>query len=292
MSLFDYLQAVPTAFYLVMGVSGLLAGSFLNVVILRLPRMLQYSWRQECRDLLEHEDATGPQMEPVNLIRPRSHCPHCNHPITALENIPLVSYLLLRGKCSACHKPISIRYPIIELASCLLAVILAWHYGYGIQALLAVLLSWALLAVSVIDIDHQLLPDDITLPILWLGLLVNMFGIFTDIYSSLIGAMAGYGILWTVFMLFRLCTGKDGMGYGDFKLLAALGAWLGWQMLPLIIILSSVCGAVIGIAMIVARKHERDRPIPFGPYLAMAGWIAMIWGQALTSIYTTWVMKP
>ena len=223
---------------------------------------------------------------------PRSRCPHCGHQITALENIPVLSYLVLAGKCSTCHAAISIRYPLIEMVSATLALFCAWHFGFGLQALLAILLSWGLLTLTMIDMDHQLLPDDITLPFMWIGILANMFGLFTDIHSSLFGVMAGYTVLWTVYILFKLATGKEGMGYGDFKLLAMLGGWLGWQMLPLIILLSSFVGAIIGIGLIIFAQHDRAKPIPFGPYLAIAGWIALIWGDKLTGVYLHWATTP
>ena len=292
MDLFHYLQIHPILFTVTMGLFGLLVGSFLNVVILRLPTMMMNEWNRECCQLLEIEASDLEKQETVNLVHPRSRCPNCGHKISAIENIPVLSYLFLGGKCRECQQSISPRYPIIELTSGALAVFIAWHYGYGFQALLALLLTWALLTLSVIDFDHQLLPDDITLPFLWLGLLVNMFGIFTDIQSSLIGAMAGYGGLWSVYMIFKLTTGKEGMGYGDFKLLSMLGAWLGWKILPLIVILSSVCGAVIGLGLIIFRKFDKTNPIPFGPYLALAGWIAMVWGSEIIEAYSRWALIP
>ena len=216
---------------------------------------------------------------------PRSACPHCNHAISAWENIPIVSYLLLRGKCKGCGANISPRYPIIEAISGILCAYAAWHFGFGLAAAGALLFIWALLALTAIDFNTQLLPDDITLPLLWLGLLFNLFGIFASLHSAVLGAMFGYLALWGVYWLFKLVTGKEGMGYGDFKLLAALGAWMGWQMLPLIILLSSLVGAVVGITLIVAAKHGRSVPIPFGPYLAGGGLIALFWGKPLTQSY-------
>jgi len=292
MQLLNYLQATPPAYYLLMAILGLLVGSFLNVVIHRLPKMLQRNWEQECRSILKTSDNQPQEPEPYNLFRPRSRCTHCNRMIRAVENIPVLSYLMLRGKCSGCGNPISLRYPVVEAISGALALFLTWYFGFTIQAVLALVFSWALLSLSIIDLDQQLLPDDITLPLLWMGLLASLFGVFTDFESSLIGAAAGYGILWGVFMLFRLVTGKEGMGYGDFKLLSALGAWLGWQMLPQIILLSSLCGAVVGITMILLKRQEMSRPIPFGPYLAAAGWIALILGQELNSMYTRWAWSP
>jgi leader peptidase (prepilin peptidase)/N-methyltransferase len=288
MTLLEFLQTTPLAFYLIMTVIGLIVGSFLNVVILRLPKMLERDWRQQCRALLKLADERQEETQTLTLVSPGSHCPKCGHKITVLENIPVISYFLLRGACSACHQPISIRYPIIEATSGLLALFTAWHYGYGLQALLAMLLAWSLLTLSVIDIDHKLLPDDITLPLLWLGILINMRGVFTDIHSSLIGVVAGYITLWTVYMGFKILTGKEGMGHGDFKLLAMLGAWLGWQSLPLIILFSSVIGTLVGIGLIAFSKHQKNMPIPFGPFLALAGWIVLIWGHELTSVYIQW----
>ncbi len=291
MNLFNTLQTSPPAFYFTLGVLGLIVGSFLNVVIYRLPKMLQNEWHRECRKLLEINDAEPSEVESYNLVLPRSRCPRCAHKITALENIPILSYILLAGKCSACKAAISLRYPVIEFLSAAIAIFIAWRFGYSVQTILAIILSWSLLVLSMIDIDEQLLPDDITLPFLWLGLFANMFGVFTDIYSSLIGAMLGYGILWSVYMMFKLLTGKEGMGYGDFKLLAMLGAWLGWQVIPLIILLSSICGAVIGIGLIVLRVHDKSKPIPFGPYLALAGWIALVWGAELLGMYSRWAIN-
>ena len=292
MPLVSYLQLNPVAFYILAFVFGLLVGSFLNVVIYRLPKMLEADWQQQCRTLLNLQPAGTETAEEFNLVWPRSRCPHCGHQITALENVPVISYLVLGGKCSACKSAISIRYPLIELVSALLALFCAWHFGFGLQALLAILLSWVLLTLTMIDLDHQLLPDDITLPFMWIGILANMFGIFTNIYSSLFGVMAGYGILWTVYIVFKKVTGKEGMGYGDFKLLAMLGGWLGWQMLPLIILLSSFVGAITGISLIFLKHHDRAKPIPFGPYLAVAGWIALIWGTRLTEAYYHWAVAP
>lgn len=288
MHLLDYFQNSPNTFYISMAILGLIVGSFLNVVIYRLPKMLERDWQQQCRTLLNLDTPEPAPTEVLSLITPRSRCPQCGHKITAVENIPVASYFILGGKCSACHCPIAIRYPVIELTSGILAIFCAWHFGFTYQAFLALLLAWALLTLSVIDIDHQLLPDDITLPFLWLGILVNIYGVFTDINSSLIGAMAGYGALWTVYKGFKLITGKEGMGYGDFKLLAMLGAWLGWQMLPLIILLSSLTGAIIGIGLIMTKFHDKNKPIPFGPYLALAGWIALVCGHDINLLYFRW----
>ncbi len=266
------------------GLLGLCVGSFLNVVIHRLPLMMEREWHVQCAEL--RGEASSEPTEILTLARPRSRCPACGHKISAVENIPLVSYfLILRGKCSGCGTSISLRYPIIELASGLLSAYAIWHFGPTTQGAGAVILIWALLALTCIDIDTQLLPDSITLPLLWLGLLANLWGIYTSLDNSVIGAVAGYLSLWSIFWLFKLATGKEGMGYGDFKLLAALGAWLGWSLLPAIVLLSSVVGAVVGITLIMVSKHGRNVPIPFGPYLAAAGVIALFWGQQLTRGY-------
>lgn len=284
--MFDQLAAVleaNTPLFITFSVLlGLIIGSFLNVVIYRLPVMMQRSWESQCRELLEEEQA---EQETFNLTKPNSRCPHCGHQIGALENIPVISYLIQRGRCKHCGEPISIRYPLIELFTALLTGITAWHFGFGWPALFAVVLTWALIAMSFIDIDHQLLPDDITLPFLWIGLILSMFGFYADMPSAIIGAVSGYLSLWLVYHIFKLVTGKEGMGYGDFKLFALFGAWLGWQALPLILLLSSLVGAVIGISMILIVGRDRQLPIPFGPYLAAAGWIAMLWGNDITQFY-------
>ena len=256
---------------------GLLVGSFLNVVIYRLPLMMETRWRRDCCELLELDAER--QEAPLNLATPNSHCPQCKVAIKPWQNIPVLSYLLLGGKCSNCEAPISPRYPIIELVTGLMTLSLAWFFELSPALLGAVLLTWSLIALTMIDFDHQLLPDDITLPLLWLGLLFNLGGTYVSLADAVIGAMAGYLILWTVYQCFRLLTGKEGMGYGDFKLLAALGAWMGWQMLPEIILISSVVGALCGIALIVFKRRGREIPIPFGPYLAIAGWLALLWGD-------------
>ncbi|MDR1888714.1 MAG: A24 family peptidase [Zoogloeaceae bacterium] len=269
-------------FPITLGLMGLLVGSFLNVVIHRLPRMLQREWRVQCAEL---QGETLSEEEPFNLATPRSRCPHCGHLITALENIPVISYLFLRGKCKSCRAPISPRYPLIELAAAVLGAAAAWHFGPGWQAAGAVLFLWALLALAMIDLDTHLLPDSITLPLIWLGLLFNLSGQFAPLSQAVIGAVAGYLALWSVYWAFKLATGKEGMGYGDFKLLAALGAWLGWPMLPAIVLISSLVGALVGIGLIVFARHGRDVPIPFGPYLALAGVIALFWGNDLNHLY-------
>ena len=274
--------ADPAVFALAAGLLGLMVGSFLNVVIHRLPIMMERDWAAQCAEL---KGEAAPAFEPLSLARPRSRCPHCGHLITALENIPLVSWLLLRGRCKGCAAPISLRYPLIEALTGLLFALAAWHFGFTAAGLGALVFVAALLALTAIDFDTQLLPDDITLPLLWIGLALNAFNVYTDLRSAVIGAMAGYLSLWSVYWLFKLFTGKEGMGYGDFKLLAALGAWLGWQMLPLTILLSSLVGAVVGISLMTFARHGRNVPIPFGPYLAAAGAIALVWGKPLTRAY-------
>ena len=246
--------------------------------------MLERSWTAECKELLNPDEELA-QAEKYNLSVPRSQCPACDHKIKAIENIPIISYLFLKGKCKSCGVTISPQYPLVELFTAVLTTFIVWKFGFSWQALGAVLLTWSLIALSGIDIKTHLLPDNITLPLLWLGICFNLFSTFTDIKSSIYGAIFGYLALWTVFHLFKLVTGKEGMGYGDFKLLAALGAWLGWQSLPLIILLSSAVGAVFGVVMIATKLHERSQPIPFGPYLAVAGWIAMLYGNQLIDMY-------
>ena len=296
MELLDYLQKNIIVFYISIFVLGLLVGSFLNVVIYRLPLMMQRTWRAECTEYLSthsvsiQTEATEP-VEHFNLSTPRSRCPECGHLISAIENIPLISYLFLAGKCRQCKTSISLRYPFIELLSAILATFVAYQYGVSLQTLAVVLLGWALISLTFIDFDHQYLPDNITLPFMWLGLFINYFGIITDLESAVLGAMLGYALLWVLFHLFRLLTGKEGMGYGDFKLLALLGAWLGWQMIPTIILLSSLVGSVVGITLIVLKKQQRSKPIPFGPYLAAAGCISLIWGNEINRAYLSWIAQ-
>jgi leader peptidase (prepilin peptidase)/N-methyltransferase len=268
-------------------VLGLCVGSFLNVVIYRLPVMMEAQWRKDCCELMELDQASAEGDDaPFNLATPNSRCPRCEHAIKPWENIPVVSYLVLRGRCSNCGDRISLRYPTIELLSGLLALFLGLHFGAASAGLLgALVFTWALLALTMIDIDQQLLPDDITLPLLWLGLLFNLFGVFASLPNAVMGAMAGYLSLWSIYWVFKLATGKEGMGFGDFKLLAALGAWLGWQALPMIILLSSLVGAVIGVFLMVMQRRGKDIPMPFGPYLAIAGWIAFLWGTQLLEWY-------
>lgn len=286
----------PIFFTSIAGLTGLLVGSFLNVVIHRLPKMMEREWREQCAEFNEASDSKESKKTkraaPYNLHSPRSACPHCGHQISALENIPVFSYLALRGKCRKCGSAISVRYPIVETITSLLSAYAAWHFGFGLAALAAIFFVWALIALTFIDFDTQLLPDDITLPLLWLGIIFNLYGAFTNLNNAIVGAIAGYLVLWTVYWLFKLATGKEGMGYGDFKLLAAIGAWLGWSMLPLVIMLSSAVGAVVGIILIIAANHGRNIPIPFGPYLAGGGLIALFWGQQLTQGYLQLLSMP
>lgn len=289
MSILNFLEASPLALTASFFVLGLVVGSFLNVVILRLPRMMERDWRAQCRELLQLE-ADPADTEALSLVTPRSHCPACRHRIRWYENIPVMSYLFLGGKCSNCGKHISLRYPVIEIIAGLLAAVSAWQFGFGMTAIFATLFSWALLTLCMIDFDTQYLPDDITLPFLWLGLGVNLFGLFVPLHAAVLGAICGYGILWLIYHAFRLLTGKEGMGYGDFKLLGMIGAWLGWGSLPVVIILASLVGAVVGISLILFRDHDRQQPIPFGPYLAAAGWITLIWGPGISNAYMNWVL--
>jgi leader peptidase (prepilin peptidase)/N-methyltransferase len=273
-------------------VFGLCIGSFLNVVIHRLPRMMERDWREQCAELAmgtaePHGGSPAPaprgkeQQGRYNLLVPRSACPSCGRQITALENIPVASWIALRGRCAGCGARISPRYPLVEIAAGALAAYAAWRYGPSLAALGAMAFGWSLLALTVIDLDTQLLPDDITLPLLWSGLLLNLGGTFTPLAAAVIGAIAGYLALWSIYWAFKLATGKEGMGYGDFKLLAAIGAWLGWQKLPMVILFSSVVGAAVGVGLMVFARHGREKPIPFGPYLAAAGLIAMLWGEPI-----------
>jgi leader peptidase (prepilin peptidase)/N-methyltransferase len=265
---------------------GLIMGSFLNVVILRLPRMLESEWRRDCAEVVGAASGGTEAAEPkLTLATPASHCPACGHRIRPLENLPILSYLLLRGRCSACGARISPRYPLVEGLTALLTLIVVLHFGLTWQAVAALPLTWGLIALAIIDFDTQLLPDGITLPLLWLGLILSLFGLFTDSQSAIIGAVAGYLSLWLVFQLFRLATGKEGMGFGDFKLFALFGAWLGWQYLPQIILLSALTGALLGSILIASGRHEPGRPLPFGPFLAAAGWISLIWGPQINDTY-------
>ena len=282
MSLLQAFQTHSALFVTAVAVLSLAIGSFLNVVIHRLPKMLERQWRNDLAELNAQEVAGAPR---YNLVLPRSQCPACGHQIRALENIPLVSYFALGGKCSACTAPISPRYPLVEALTGALSGYIAWRYGLSWQTLAALVFAWSMIALAFIDLDTFYLPDDITLPLVWTGLLVNMGGVFVDLQSAVAGAVAGYLALWMVFWGYKLATGKDGMGYGDFKLLAGIGAWLGWKMLPVVILLSSFAGAIVGVSMIVFARHGRNVPIPFGPYLVMGGLIGMFWGDALLQYY-------
>ena len=281
----------PATFIIVAFVFSLLVGSFLNVVIYRLPIMLEREWRAQCEETVASPPGDLPA-EPFNLMVPRSRCPSCKHQITALQNIPILSYLVLRGKCANCRTPIPLRYPLIEFCTALLTAVVAWRFGFGWEAGAAILLTWSFIAISVIDFDQQIIPDTISLPLVWIGLGLSLFhpvagaeALFIDPKTAIIGALAGYLSLWSVYQLFKLMTGKEGMGYGDFKLLAVIGAWLGWQMILPVILLSAVVGAIVGIALIVLQGRDRSTPIPFGPYLAAAGWIGMMWGQQIVTGY-------
>ncbi|MEZ5447121.1 MAG: A24 family peptidase [Gammaproteobacteria bacterium] len=281
----DSLAAAPMLTYIAAIAVGLVVGSFLNVVIHRLPIMMEREWRAHCAELAGKPAESTGDAEPYNLCRPRSRCPLCRRPIRAYENVPLLSWILQKGRCRGCGNRISLRYPLVELLAAVLSVLALWHFGPTPAALGAAGLGWALLAASAIDLDRQLLPDSITLPALWAGLAMNVFGVFAPLQAAVLGAMAGYLVLWLVYWAFKLTTGKEGMGYGDFKLLAALGAWTGWQQLPVIILLASAVGAIVGISLIMFRGHGRSHPIPFGPFLACAGWLAVLWGPAISGGY-------
>ncbi|MDM1697278.1 prepilin peptidase [Thiopseudomonas alkaliphila] len=287
----EFFSQNPLLFVALATLLGLLVGSFLNVLVYRLPKMLYTDWQQQAREILiDSGELAADSVRPVtparfNLLVPRSACPHCQHVIKPWENIPLLSWLALKGKCSGCQQAISKRYPLVELASGILSAVVAWKFGFGLPAMAMLLLSWGLLAMSLIDADHQLLPDILVLPLLWLGLLLNTQGMFVSLSDAVLGAAIGYLSLWSIYWLFKLIMGKEGMGYGDFKLLAMLGAWGGWQVLPLTILLSSLVGAVLGIIILRLQKEGMEKPIPYGPYLAVAGWIALLWGNQITQAY-------
>lgn len=275
-------------FYSIIFIFSLMIGSFLNVVIYRLPRILEQGWKRECREFLADELTQSKQQteeEILTLSTPSSSCPSCQHKIRFYENIPVISWLFLRGKCSQCQAKIALRYPIVELATAILSVVIASHYGVTSTTLFLLILTWGLVCLTLIDYDHMLLPDQITLPLLWLGLLVNINGAIVPLNDAVIGAAAGYMSLFSVFWLFKLLTGKEGMGHGDFKLVAVFGAWIGWQLLPLLILMASAVGAIIGISLMVFKNHQREQAIPFGPYLAIAGWITLLWGNGIWSWY-------
>lgn len=291
LSLFNHItglfQQSSVFFYFTVGLISLIIGSFLNVVIYRTPKMMEYSWYHDCREFLADEVANiKPKNLPeVTLSKPDSTCPKCDHKIRFYENIPVFSWLFLKGKCSQCTNKISARYPLIEISTMLLSLVAAHHFGATITTLWVLILTWCLISLTMIDFDHMLLPDQITLPLLWLGLLININGTFVPLSDAVIGAAAGYMSLYSIFWLFKAITGKEGMGYGDFKLFAVFGAWIGWQLLPLLILMASVVGAIIGIALMLFKNHQREQGIPFGPYLAVAGWITLLWGDGIWSWY-------
>ena len=286
------LTSSPIYLYFTVVIFSLMVGSFLNVVIYRLPKMLEQSWYLECRDFLAQElkDTPVKTIKPITLSSPASTCPHCGHGIRFYENIPIISWLILRGRCSQCKETISCRYPLVESTTALLSLVVAMHYGASIETVMILVLTWCLICLTLIDFDHMILPDQITLPLLWLGLLVNINGTFVPLSDAVIGAVAGYLSLFSVFWLFKLLTGKEGMGQGDFKLLAVFGAWAGWQLLPLLILMASAVGAIIGIGLIVFKDHQKDQAIPFGPYLAIAGWITLLWGMPIWQWYLAQLM--
>ena len=279
------LQANPMVFLGIIFILGLLIGSFLNVVAYRLPVMMEKSWQKECKDYLKLPDNSDPNEPPFNLMHPRSKCQNCGHQITAWENIPVISYLILRGRCRSCQTSISAFYPSVEVVTGLLSVVVAHQFGVSLHTAFALIFTWALIPACLIDFRHMLLPDSIILPLLWLGLVININPLFTSLEGAVLGAAIGYLILWSVFHLFKILTGKEGMGHGDFKLLAMIGAWAGLASLPLVIVLSSVAGTIVGISMIVFGNHDKANPIPFGPYLAIGGWIALLWGPQITQQY-------
>ena len=283
-------QSSPWLFYFSVVFIGLSVGSFLNVVAYRLPKMMERGWKRECHEFLELKPPqTEDDEKKFNLATPASACPHCGHKLHAWENIPVISYLFLKAKCSSCGSKISMQYPAVELITAIASLLAAYTFGVTIQTVAALFFTWALITLTLIDLKTQLLPDSITLPLLWLGIFLSLFDVFTDLTSSVIGAMAGYMILWSVYQLFKLLTGKEGMGFGDFKLLAALGAWVGYSYLPQIILVSSVVGSVFGIAMLIIGKTRQQQPIPFGPYLAVAGWVALLWGETINSTYLSFL---
>ncbi|MFT6099891.1 MAG: leader peptidase (prepilin peptidase)/N-methyltransferase [Arenicella sp.] len=282
--MFDTIVALPISWLSsIGGMFGLLVGSFLNVVIFRYPVMMKHQWTVQSRDWLELKPLAD--QHPPTLSKPASHCGQCKTPIRAWQNIPLISWLLLRGKCASCSKAISIRYPVVELLTSILSAIVVYKFGFSLQAGFGLIFTWALVALSFIDFDHKLLPDEIVLPTLWLGLGLSLVPVFTDPNSAILGAIIGYLVFWIVFQVFLRLTGKEGMGYGDFKLMALMGAWLGWTYIPQIILISAVLGSIVGIALMVIKKVSGELAIPFGPYIALAGWLAMIWGDEINHAY-------
>ncbi len=285
MFIIEYFQINPGTFFLSVTVLGLIIGSFLNVVVHRLPVMMERDWREQCRDFVTGGNPPPEPDERYDLVSPGSRCPSCGQRIRPLQNIPLLSYLVLRGRCAACGWRIPLRYPVVELLTGVMSLAVAWKFGLSVQTLAVLLFTWSLIALSFIDLDTQLLPDSITLPMLWAGLAFNLFAVVVPLWDAVVGAICGYGILWIVYQAFRLLTGKEGMGFGDFKLLAMLGAWAGWQSLPLTILLSSVLGAIVGVSLMAFKGQSREVPIPFGPYLALAGWVSLIWGDRIIAFY-------
>ncbi|MDG2089574.1 MAG: A24 family peptidase [Gammaproteobacteria bacterium] len=288
MAIATFFATFPIALLCFAVLLGLFIGSFLNVVIYRLPIIMQRDWTEQCNEFLELDESQKKtdNLPSFNLSKPGSHCPNCKHEITALENIPVLSFLLQGGKCKNCKVSISLRYPIVESLTGVFTLLIAYQYGYGWLTLALLILTWSLIVLTMIDYDHQLLPDDITIPILWLGLIINYFELITTLEAAVLGAIAGYLILWAVYWLFKILTGKEGMGHGDFKLLAALGAWMGWEVLPQIILLSSLIGALIGLGLIIIKGRDKNILIPFGPYLAGAGFVSLLWSDELTQMYT------
>ncbi|ALO36738.1 methyltransferase [Colwellia sp. MT41] len=281
------MQQSATLFYFTVGLFSLAIGSFLNVVIYRTPKMMEYTWYHDCREFLADEvkNIKAKNLTAMTLSKPNSSCPSCGHNIRFYENIPVLSWLMLKGKCSQCANTISARYPLVEISTMLLSLIVAQHFGVTSETFFALILTWGLITLTMIDFDHMLLPDQITLPLLWLGLLININGTFAPLTDAVIGAAVGYMSLFSVFWIFKLFTGKEGMGFGDFKLFAVFGAWLGWQLLPLLILMASVVGAIVGISLILFKNHQRQQGIPFGPYLAIAGWLTLLWGDGIWSWY-------
>ena len=286
MSLIEGLQSSQLFFVSFCTILGMMVGSFLNVVIYRLPKMLERNWRRNCAEL---RDEPSEALAPYNILIPGSACPHCGHTIGALENIPLLSYVILRGRCSRCRTRISARYPLVELLTGFLCAFIAWHFGFGFAVCAALLFTWAMITLAFIDMDTQLLPDTITLPLLWGGLLINLGDGFTDIHSAVIGAISGYLSLWLIYHGYKLIARREGMGYGDFKLLAAIGAWFGWQMLPLVILFSSITGVIVGIGLVLLARHGYYVPIPFGPFLVSGGLVALLWGNEINHVYFSWI---
>ena len=285
-------EIMPIFFFICIGLLSLSVGSFLNVVVYRLPKMLEREWYGECREFLAEEvcDIPAKHLPEMTLSKPDSTCPKCSHKIRFYENIPVLSWLVLRGKCSQCDNAISKRYPLVELITCGLGLVIAGVYGVSTFTVFMLILTWGLVALTLIDLDHMLLPDQIVMPLLWLGLLFNINGGFVPLNEAIIGAVVGYTSLYSIFWLFKLVTGKDGMGYGDFKLFALFGAWIGWQLLPLLILMASGVAAVVGISLIVFKGHKREQAIPFGPYLAVAGWITMVWGEGIWAWYLSTIL--